>query len=158
MTSDNNDTLCLVNDISGMYIHYMFNPKYSELKINPSTWSTFLRMKFLSVKVNFIKKNKLTVDWNADHQRKTMKLKQISRNFTNRFKKNFKLIFEIYDNPIKIESHLVHYPQRSNEEQETIVKKTLRTQISCHFQYKDVFYSIIKELDEFGGEFHRMPY
>ena len=59
MTSDNNDTLCLVNDISGMYIHYMFNPKYSELKINPSTWSTFLRMKFLSVKVNFIKKKQI---------------------------------------------------------------------------------------------------
>lgn len=51
---------------------------------------------------------------------------------------------------------VAHHPRRNVEEQQNLLEKARRMNMSPDFEYKKFFYSMIEELDEFDGKFHRI--
>jgi hypothetical protein len=150
-----NEALFLTNDLSDMYINYIFEPEYGDIKGEVLTWSDFTKQ-ISKIEKDLhhqqlkrkLKKNPLMNDHEIE-----MIIDQAYSSIQQHFKVNIKDLHLLK----KERTSMAHFSRRTVEEQKDLLNKVNRISMPEHFEYKDVFYNIRKELNAYTGPYHRIP-
>jgi glycyl-tRNA synthetase (class II) len=138
-----------------MYINYIFEPEYSDIKGEPLTWSDFttqiskIEQDLYNQQLDRkFKKNPLMKDHEID-----MQIDRAYSSIQQHFKVNIKDLHLFK----KKRASMAHYSRRTVDEQKDLLTKVNRISMPEHFEFKDVFHNIRKELNAYTGPYHRIP-
>ncbi len=154
MNLDNNEVLYLTNDLGDIYIHYIFEPKYSRLQGKPQTWSMFTDT--ISQLEEKIHRGQLQRTLDRKPPMNDDEVEAEIAKIYNRIQKEFKV--NIRDLPLlkKQRATMVHYGIKTVEQQQKLIEKARRINMPDNFEYRHIFNTVILEPDAFDVKFHRI--
>ena len=152
--AEKKECLFLANDLADLYVHYIFEPTYSEYRGKPQTWSTFtdeIARTEAGIKDDrlrrIIERRPPLGDDEIDAE-----LAKCYHSIQHKFCVNIREL-----RALKRERAMIaHTRCKSAVEQQQLLEKARETRLPSDFEYKAVFYNMIQELDALNEKFHRM--
>lgn len=143
------ECLFLANDLSELFLHYVFEPKCSALLGKPVTWSNFTDDVARS-------------ENNLKHEQLQRMLEKLPPLDDEQIEKHLNLPYESIQKRFSVDirelrslkrerATVAHSRIKSALEQQRLLEKAREVELPSEFEYKEVFYGMINALDKLGG-------